>query len=100
MNCKMEDINKAIETGIHGLKIGEDGKPYVTFALDVHKWPEEKPSCGSYCLVFSDSYVITDCNTGEKYYEPIVSYYDRLGLEWSAAKVNWFVELPKFKKVL
>lgn len=109
MNCKMEDINKAIETGVHGLKIGEEGKPYVTFALDARKWPEEKPSCGSYCLVFSDNfYYHLDGFPQEKFYEPIFAYYDGMwygdwgdwGEDISIDDINWFVELPKFKKIL
>lgn len=103
MNCKMEDINKTIETGVHGLKIGEEGKPYVTFALDVHKWSGEKPPFDRYCLVFSDNYVIIDCNTGEKFFEPIIAYYGKGAFEWGSideSKVSWWVELPKFKKIL
>ena len=105
MNCKMEDINKAIKTGVYGLALASDDKPYLTLALDVHKWPEEKPSCGSYCFVFSDNYIFTDCDTGEKCYEPIIAYYDGMwygnwGEDINIDDINWFVELPKFKKVL
>lgn len=37
MNCKMEDIDKAIKTGVYGLALNNDDKPYLTLALDVRK---------------------------------------------------------------
>ena len=105
MNCKMEDIDRAIKTGVYGLALAGDDKPYLTLAFDTRKWPEEKPSCGSYCFVFSDNYIFTDCDTGEKCYEPIIAYYDGMWYvdgheDISIDGIDWFVELPKFKKVL
>lgn len=106
MNCKMENIDRTAEIVIHGLGIAGNGNPYLTLTFDIHKWPEEKPSCGTYCLVFGNNfYYHLDGFPQEKFYEPIIAYYDgewygNWGEDISIDDIDWFVELPKFKKVL